>query len=93
MTEIEVLVPVAESRVEDGPLAPRPPDLAGRRVGLLDNGKANAGLLLATVADDLAARAGRFDLVAEGKVATSAAPREVMDRLVRCDAVVLAIAD
>jgi len=37
-------------------LAPSPSVLTGVRIGVLDNGKPNAGLLLARVAKQLAAR-------------------------------------
>jgi hypothetical protein len=91
--EIEVLVPVPPVRVEERPLAPRLDGLCGARVGFLDNQKANAGLLLATVAATIQRDVGPFDAVHEVKVATMAAPGEVMGRLQRCHAVVLAIAD
>lgn len=91
--DIEVLVPVSPPRIEERPLAPRLDALHGRRIGFLDNQKANAGLLLDRVAADLQDRLGPFDAVREAKVATGPAPIEVMGRLVRCDAVVLAIAD
>jgi hypothetical protein len=91
--EIEVLVPVPPLHIEERPLAPRLEGLRGRRVGFLNNQKANAGLLLATVAGELQRAAGPFDALHEEKVATMAAPVEVMGRLQRCHAVVLAIAD
>jgi hypothetical protein len=62
-------------------------------VGFLNNQKANAGPLLATIAGELQRAAGPFDTLDEEKVATMAAPVEVMGRLQRCHAVVLAIAD
>ena len=74
-------------------MAPRLDTLRGRRIAFLDNQKANAGLLLDRIAADLQERAGPFDAVRAAKVATGPAPTEVMGRLQRCDAVVLAIAD
>jgi hypothetical protein len=91
--EIEILVPVAATRVHERSLAPRVDNLAGRRVGLLSNRKANAGLLLDVLAEELTRLVGAVELMSEAKGAASAAPAEVMGRLVRCDAVVLAIAD
>ena len=91
-----ILDPVAPSVVEERPLAPRRDGLdglAGGRVALLDNQKANAGLLLSRLGDALTARHAGLDVVVESKIATSAAPDVVMDHLRRCDAVVLAIAD
>ena len=93
MATIEVLVPVAAVRVHERPLALRPDGLAGRRIGVLDNQKANAGRLLGTVVDELTRRSGSLEVVNETKAAPAGAPTEVMDRLLRCDAVVLAIAD
>ena len=40
------------------PLAPRPRDLRGKRVGILDNSKPNADALLGRVAELLVERAG-----------------------------------
>ena len=91
--EIEVLVPVPPLHIEERPLAPRLEGLRGRRVGFLNNQKANAGLLLANVVDELQREVGPFDAIHAEKVATTAAPAEVMGRLQRCHAVVLAIAD
>jgi hypothetical protein len=91
--EIEVLVPVSPLAVEQRPLAARLDGLAGRRVGVLDNGKANAGRLLDHVTAELHRQAGSFDEIREVKMATAAAPPEVLGRLQHCEAVVLAIAD
>jgi len=90
---IEVLVPVAPSRIIERPLAPRLTTLAGKRIGWLDNLKANAGALLADLADAFAARGFVFERVLAAKNATAAAPADVMAHLKSCDAVVLAIAD
>jgi hypothetical protein len=90
--EIEVLVPVAASAVEEGPLAQRLDGLEGRTIGFLNNQKANAGALLDHVADHLR-RQARFGEVHQTKNATAGAPAGVMEHLRRCDAVVLAIAD
>ena len=91
--EIEVVVPVSPLHIEERPLAPRVDRLSGRRLGLLDNQKANAGLLLDHVAHELQRRAGPFEAVRELKAAPEPATPAVMGRLHRCDAVVLAIAD
>jgi hypothetical protein len=91
--EIEVLVPVPPLRIEERPLASRLDGLRGHRVGFLNNQKANAGLLLASVVDELQREVGPFEAIHAEKVATTAAPADVMGRLERCHAVVLAIAD
>lgn len=88
-----VLNPVASPRVHERPLADRPTSLAGLRIGLLDNQKANAGLLLDGVGAALTERWPDVTIVRERKVATSPSPEAVMGRLEECDAVILAIAD
>ena len=93
MASLTFLSPVAPTRVTERPLADRLDDLDGRRIALLDNQKANAGSLLAAVGDHLAERYPSLTITTEHKIATSASPTEVMDRLRTCDAVVLAIAD
>ncbi len=49
MPQIELLNPTARPRLVEAALAPRAESLRGRRVGLLDNGKANADVLLQRV--------------------------------------------
>jgi hypothetical protein len=93
MGKLEVLVPTAEPRVELRPLAPRLGQLAGARIGWLDNMKANAGALLHDVAEALQTNGHDFEMITESKDATAAAPESVMAHLKTCDAVVLAIAD
>jgi hypothetical protein len=91
--EVEVLVPVSPLAVEQRPLAARLDGLTGRRVGVLDNRKANAGRLLDEVSAELRRQAGSFEEIREVKMATAAAPAEVVGRLRCCEAVILAIAD
>jgi hypothetical protein len=84
---------VAETRLAEQPLARRLSALSARRIGWLDNSKANAGLLLNRIAGELAGRGIEFCRVGASKNATAAAPESVMAHLRTCDAVVLAIAD
>lgn len=93
MTIVEVLVPVATTRVIERPLAPRLSAFSGKRIALLDNMKANAGALLRYTAQALHAAGHHFEIVTADKNATAAAPASVMAHLKTCDAVVLAIAD
>ena len=53
MDELTVLDPTAEMDVERIPLAPRPADLAGKRVGILDNGKERAEEILRRIEERL----------------------------------------
>jgi hypothetical protein len=62
-------------------LAPGRSVLAGARIGVLDNLKPNAGLLLTTVASQLAVRAGSPDPVVLTKGAAGPAPDEHYARL------------
>ena len=52
--------------------------LAGARIGVLDNNKPNAGLLMLTVAETLAARAGGPSPVVFDKNAALPAPDEAL---------------
>lgn len=93
MPRIEILSPVAVTRTPTYSLAPRPDSLRGRRLGWLDNLKANAGSLLDFTARQLAAAGSQFESFHATKNATAAAPPELLAHLKTCDAVVLAIAD
>jgi len=55
--------------------------LAGARIGVLDNNKPNAGLLMTTVAETLAARAHGPSPLVLGKNAALPATDEVMAQL------------
>jgi len=55
--------------------------LTGARIGVLDNGKPNAGLLMMTVARQLAERAGTGEPVQLVKNAAHPAPEEVLEQL------------
>jgi hypothetical protein len=64
--------------------------LAGQRLAVLVNGKPNAGLLLSTVAEDLANRTGmRLGPVLGKRSAAEPADAEVLDNLRRSAEVVL----
>ena len=93
MSMLEVLIPMATTRITERPLAPRLAQLNGARIGWLDNMKANAGELLSFVIETLQARNFAFAIEHASKNPTAAAPASVMAHLKTCDAVVLAIAD
>jgi len=93
MPRIEILSPVAATRTTTCPLAARPDSLHGRRIGWVDNLKANAGVLLDAMSQQLAARGCAFESLHATKNATAAAPPALLAHLQSCDAVVLAIAD
>jgi hypothetical protein len=58
MGAVDVVSPTGLAPREVKTLAPRPPSLAGRRIGVLDNSKPNAGVLLGRLAERLAAATG-----------------------------------
>ncbi len=93
--KIVVLNPTAEMRVQERPIAARPDSLAGKRLGVLWNGKPNADILLDRVAGLLAERFGVTVTVQTTKPNVSApAPPDVIQRLIQeCDVVVNAIGD
>ncbi len=62
-------------------LAPAPPLLAGKRIGILDNTKPNAGVLLTRLGQRLAERTGAEVTLVETKNAALAAPDDVIARL------------
>jgi hypothetical protein len=93
MALIELLDPTSATRVKERPLAERHGSLAGKRIGFLSNRKANAGLLLDEIEQQLRSQLGDFTSVRSEKGAAEPAPRDVLERLLRCDAVVTAIAD
>jgi hypothetical protein len=76
-------------------LAPRPADLAGLRVGLLENGKQNARLFIEEVAGVLRERYGAGDVQLRRKEVFSApAPPELVDELsAASDVVVIGVGD
>lgn len=57
--------------------------LQGKRLGILDNTKPNAGVLLGRMADHLGTRGGCELVLVETKNAALAAPDQVMGRLTK----------
>jgi hypothetical protein len=95
-----ILDPTGRARATTAPrpgleLARRRPDLAGVRVGLMDNTKHNAALLLAEIGSLLAVEHGATVTV-EGTKANFAAPapEDLVDRYREaCDAVITGVGD
>lgn len=80
---MEIYKPDGEIGPVPATLAPTPTVLAGRRIGILDNTKPNAGVLLGRIAERLAERTGAQVALIETKNAALAAPDEVMGRLTK----------
>ena len=79
-------------------LAPSVPVLAGKRIGVLDNGKPHAHLLMVHLAEEVAKRSGAVVTVVTGKGsghnAATACSEEVLNNLRReVDLVVTGSAD
>ena len=85
---MDVLNPCGAQTRRFKPLAPRPPGLAGRSVGILDNSKPNARVLLERLGELLSARAGTASARIWTKP-TSAQPAECLDDIARSVDVVL----
>jgi hypothetical protein len=59
---MDVVTPLGTMVVAVKPLARRRPHLTGCRIGVLDNSKPNADVLLGRVAESLVARAGAVEI-------------------------------
>jgi hypothetical protein len=91
--DIRLYDPTAEPRVIDARLAARLGSLAGTRVGILDNGKANAGTLMLAVARILQERYGVTEVVKREKPVAGPPKAEVLDALSQCDFALVGSAD
>ena len=85
--------PTAEPRALSAELAPRLATLQGRRAGILDNGKANAGLLMSAIVERLRATHGVAGVVKREKPVAGPPSPEVLADLSRCDFVLVGSAD
>jgi hypothetical protein len=98
MTPSAILDPTGLSTRDTSPefkLAPRPADLAGVKIGLLENGKQNARRLLEDVADVLRDRHGAGKVMLRRKeIFSQPAPAELVDELsAQSDVVVIGVGD
>ena len=95
MTRYELVLPIDPQAAEARRSAPRLESLAGCRLGLLDNRKGNANVLLERVGERLVAQHGVARLEREEKpIFSRPSTPEQLDRLARsCDAVIAAIGD
>ncbi len=93
MDELTVLDPTAEMDVERIPLVARPADLAGRRVGFLDNSKERAEEILRRIEERMKERFAVGSIVWRRKdFYTKQAPLALIEDLARqCDVVVNAV--
>ena len=78
---MKIYAPVGAIGPDPARLAPGPSVLSGKRIGILDNTKPNAGLLLGRIVEGLTERTGAVPARVETKNAALAAPDEVLGRL------------
>ena len=91
---ITVYDPTAQPRASGAALAARPDELRGKTIGILDNGKANAGLLMGNVAELLKQRLGVANVIVRRKpVAGPASPQVIADLKKEAAAVLVGSAD
>jgi hypothetical protein len=95
LAKVRLLDPTARAADENHPLARRHTSLRGKRVGILDNTKANADVLMRHIAALLSVQYGTVDLVYRRKVhAAIGATEAVLEELaVSCDLVLLGSGD
>ncbi|HUV11887.1 MAG TPA: hypothetical protein VMX12_12995 [Acidimicrobiia bacterium] len=80
---MEIYAPEGAQGTPPASLAPPHSALEGKRIGILDNLKPNAGLLLGRMAERIAERTGAVVTVVETKNAAVAAPDQVLRRLTK----------
>jgi hypothetical protein len=86
--------PTAEPRAIQAKLAPRLASLQGKRAGILDNSKANAGTLMLAVTKILQERYGvSAEIVKREKPVAGPPKPEVLDALSQCDFALVGSAD
>ena len=90
---IRLYDPTAEPRAISATLAGRLASLTGKRIGILDNGKANAGTLMLAVAKVLQERYGAGDIVKRNKPVAGPPAPEVLEALSHCDLALVGSAD
>jgi hypothetical protein len=95
MLAMEILDPVGSTAATSRALAPRPASLQGAVIGVLDNSKPNARVLLEGVARALAEKLGARDVRVWRKPGASiGAATPVLDEIAaQCGAVLTASAD
>jgi hypothetical protein len=90
---IRLYDPTAEPRSVAARLAPRLASLDGKRIGILDNGKANADVLMLAVARILQERHGAGEIVKREKPVAGPPKPEVLEALAQCDLALVGSAD
>jgi hypothetical protein len=92
---VRLLEPTAKPHDDVKPLARRHADLRGKRIGILDNTKSNADVLMLRLAELLRQQLGAAEILHRRKAhaATGATEALLDDMAVGCDAVLLGSGD
>jgi hypothetical protein len=90
---IRLYDPTAEPRVIAAKLADRLTTLKGKRIGILDNSKANAGTLMLAVAKVLQETYGAGEVVKRDKPVAGPPSAEALEALSQCDLALVGSAD
>ena len=92
---VRLLDPTARLHDDEKPLAPRFPDLHGKCIGILDNTKSNADLLMKQMASLLCLQYGASDIMHRRKAhAAIGATEELLDDMAAsCDLVLIGSGD
>ncbi|ETX00746.1 MAG: hypothetical protein ETSY1_10000 [Candidatus Entotheonella factor] len=92
---VKLLDPTAKPHDDEKPLAQRHTDLHGKRVGILDNTKSNADILMKRMAALLCEQHGAADVIHRRKAhAAIGATEELLDEMAEsCDLVLLGSGD
>jgi hypothetical protein len=85
--------PTAAPRTINAQLAPRLDTLKGKRAGILDNSKANAGTLMLAVTKILQERYGVTEVIKREKPVAGPPKPEVLDALAQADFALVGSAD
>jgi hypothetical protein len=91
--EMVLYDPTAEPRILQTGLAPRLASLEGKRAGILDNTKANAGTLMLAVVERLKERYGVREVIKREKGIAGAPNSDILAALTTCDFVLVGSAD
>ena len=91
--KVTVYDPTADPKSTGVRLAPRLDTFKGKRAGILDNGKANAGTLMLAVTRILQERYGVTEVIKREKPVAGPPKPEVLDALAQCDFALVGSAD
>lgn len=93
-SELKLLDPTAPSSVPAANISPRLHGMEGTNIGMLDNGKPNFDLLLATLEELLLVRYTSASVTRRRKPTVAAGvPERMKEELLGCDSVITGLGD